>query len=133
MHRFMKRYYCKAGLAILAVFIVQFIAVSFCAIPSVHAAPATMHATMDMQCTMDMPMVSGQNIPECAHCEAPDFSAFSSQATDVPATWTLIAVLPALLHQADKTFEQEQPLFVVSEAPPRSASLIYQKTLRIRL
>jgi len=132
MHRFMRRYR-KAGLAILAVFIVQFIAVSFCAIPSVHAAPATAPTALDIQCSMDMPMPEGQNTPECAHCKAPDFSTFSNQFNDVSATWALIAVLPTLLHQAGLTSEQGQPLFIVSEAPPRSSSLIYQKTLRIRL
>jgi len=132
MHRFMRRYR-KGGLAILAIFTMQLVLVSFCAIPSVHAAPATAHASVDMQCTMDMPMPSGQDVPECAHCTTPDFSTFSNQINDVPATWTLIAVLPVLLHQADKVFEQEQPLFIVSNAPPRSTSLIYHKTLRIRL
>jgi len=132
MHRFMNRYR-KAGLAILAVFTVQLIAVGFCAIPSVDAAPVTAHATMNTQCTMDVPMPAGQNMPEYTHCKAPDFSTFSNQANDVPATWTLIAVLPILLHQAYMASEQEQPLFIVSEAPLRSTFLIYQKTLRIRL
>jgi len=132
MHRFMRRYR-KGGLAILAVFTVQLIAVSFCAIPSVHAAPATAPTALDIQCSMDMPMPAGQDVPEHAHCTTPDFSTFSNQINDVPATWTLIAVLPVLLHQADKVFEQEQPLLIVSNAPPRSTSLIYHKTLRIRL
>jgi len=132
MHRLMRRYR-KAGLAILAVFAVQFIAVSFCAIPSVDAAPVTVHAAMDMQCTMDMPVPAGHNTPECSHCKTPDFSTFSNQTNDASATWMLIAVLPTLLHQVDPASEQEQPLIVASEAPPRSTSLIYQKTLRIRL
>jgi len=132
MHRLVNRYR-KGGMAILAVFFVQFVAISFCAIPSVHAAPVTMHGTMDMQCTMDMPMPAGQNMPECTHCTTPDFSILSNQTSDVPTTWTLVAVLPVLLHQTALTSEQEQPLFIASEAPPRSSSLIYQKTLRIRL
>jgi len=132
MHRFMRRYR-KAGLTILAVFTAQFIAVSFCAIPSVDADPVTAHATMNMQCNMDVPMPAGQDIPEYTHCKTPDFSTFSNQTNDVPATWAFIAVLPTLLHQADLASEQGQALFIVSEAPPRSTSLIYQKTLRIRL
>jgi len=132
MHRFMKRYR-KSGLAILAMFTMQLIVVSFCAIPSVHATPVTVHASVDMQCTMDMPISAGRDMPECTHCEAPDFSTFSNQTNDVPAAWTLIAVLPALLYQPYLTSEQEQSPFIVSEAPPRSSSLIYQKTLRIRL
>ncbi|MDQ6960744.1 MAG: hypothetical protein Q9M27_06885 [Mariprofundaceae bacterium] len=131
MHRLMKRYR-KAGLALLAIFTVQLVAVSFCAIPSVHATPVTMHKAMDIQCAMDMPIPAGQNIPDCDHCTTPDFSTFANQANDVPAAWTLIAVMPALLHQADLA-GQEQTLFAVSDAPPRSTSLIYQKTLRIRL
>jgi len=86
-----------------------------------------------MQCTRDMPMPAGQNMPEDAHCNTPDFSTFSNQVNDVPATWTLIAVLSPLLYQTNLIFGQEQPLFTVSEAPPRSTSLIYQTSLRIRL
>ncbi|MDQ6958992.1 MAG: hypothetical protein Q9M24_07785 [Mariprofundaceae bacterium] len=128
------RRYRKAGLAILAVFTVQLIAVSFCAIPSAHAAPVTMGEAVDMQCTMDMPMPAGQNASSCAHCEAPDFSALSNHTNDVPAAWVLIAVLSPLLHQNALTFGQEQqPLFTVSEAAPQSTSLIYQTSLRIRL
>jgi len=127
------RRYRRAGLSILTVFTVQFIALSFCAIPSVHAAPASSLATMDSQCAMDMPVPAGQEAPDCAHCKAPDFSTFSNQFNDASATWALIAVLPILLHQTGLASEQEPHLFIVSEAPPRSTSLIYQKTLRIRL
>jgi len=132
MHRFMRRYR-KAGLAFLAVFAIQVMAAGFCAIPSAHAAPATAHATMNMQCTMDMPMPAGQDMPECSHCKTPDLSTFANQTSDVSPTWALVAVLPTLLYQTSLTPEQEQPLFIASEAPPRSTSLIYHKTLRIRL
>jgi len=133
MHRFMRRYR-KAGLTILAVFTVQLIAVSFCAVPSVHAVPVTLSKAVDTQCTMDMPMPAGQDAQSCAHCEAPDFSALSNHTSDVPAAWILIAVLPSPLNQTDLISRQEQqPLFTVSEAVPRSTSLIYQTSLRIRL
>ncbi len=132
MHRFMRRYR-RFGLAILAVFTVQLIVVSFCAIPSVHAAPVTMGGAMDIQCTMDMPIPAGQNASNCAHCKTPNFSAFSNGTHDAPAAWALIAVLSPLLHQTNLIAGQEQPPFTVSEAPPRSTSLIYQTSLRIRL
>ncbi len=132
MYRWVNRYR-KVGLTVLAVFFVQLVAISFCAIPSVHAAPVTMHGTMDMQCTMDMPMPAGQDIPECTHCTTPDFSILSNQVSDAPTTWALVAVLSILPHQVDATSGQEQPLFAAPDAPPRSSSLLYQKTLRIRL
>jgi len=137
MHRFMRRYR-KAGLAILAVFTVQLIAISFCAIPSVHAAPVTMSKAVDMQCTMDMPTPAGQDISSCAHCETPGFGAvsnnISNNSSDVPAAWALITILPPLLYQTNLIFgKEQQPLFTVSEAAPRSTSLIYQTSLRIRL
>jgi len=132
MHRSMK-HYRKAGLAFLAVFAIQVMATGFCAIPSVHAAPVSLHASADTQCTMDMPMPAGQDMPECMHCKTADFSIFANQTSDVSPTWALVAVLPTLLYQTGLTPEQEQPLFIASEAPPRSTSLIYHKTLRIRL
>jgi len=132
MRRFVNRYR-KAGITLLAVFAVQVMAAGFCAIPSVHAAPVTLHASTEIQCNMYMPVHTGHNTQECAHCKTPDFNTFSNQANDAPASWVLIAVLPTLLHRADTASEQEQPLFVASEGPPRSTSLIYQKTLRIRL
>jgi len=132
MHRFMRRYR-KAGLALLAVFTIQMMVAGFCAIPSVQAATIMKNATMDTQCSMDMSMPAGQNTADCTHCQPPKLSTFSNQSNDAPASWTLIAVLPVLLHQTDLASEQEQHLFIVSEAPPRSTSLLYQKTLRIRL
>ncbi len=132
MHRWVNRYR-KVGLAVLAVFFVQFVAISFCVIPQVHAAPVTMHGTMDMQYAMDMPMPAGQDMPECTHCTTPDFSILSNQTSDTPTTWALVAVLAILPYQADPASGQEQSLFIVPEASTRSSSLIYQKTLRIRL
>ncbi|GMQ99591.1 MAG: hypothetical protein BMS9Abin18_0409 [Zetaproteobacteria bacterium] len=137
MHHFMRRYR-KAGLTILAVFTVQLIAVSFCAIPPVHAAPLTTGGAMPMditamQCNMDMPTPVGQDMPEDAHCKTPDFNTFSNQVNDVSVSRALIAVLPTLQHQPASVSEQEQALIIVSEAPPRSTSLIYQTSLRIRL
>ena len=130
MHRAMRRYR-KAGLAFLAVFAIQVITAGFCAIPSVHAATVMGNTSMNTQCTMDMP--AGQNTPACTHCQPLKLNTFADQPNDAPASWALIAVLPVLSHQSDSASEQEQHLFIVPEAPPRSTSLLYQKTLRIRL
>lgn len=130
------RRYRKAGLTVLAVFAVQLIAAGFCAIPSVHAAPATRGTAIprvtNMQCTM-APMTAGQDMPEYTHCNTPDLNTFFNQINDVPATWALVAVLPTLLHQADLASEQGQPPFIAHGDPPRSTSLLYRTSLRIRL
>jgi len=132
MRRFVN-HYRKAGLAFLAVFAIQVMVTGFCAIPSVHATPATLHTSANMQCNMDMPMPVGQDMPTCPHCKKSNFNTFSNQTNDVPVSWMLVAIQPVLSLQADLVSEQQHPLLIASGAPPRSSSLLYHKTLRIRL
>lgn len=141
MLRAMRRFvmhYRKAGFALLAMFTMQLVAAGFCAFPSAQATPATTHEAMPMdvinvQCAMDMPMTDGQEMPDCAHCKTPDFSAFANQVNDLPATWTLIAVLSGLPLEVNAAPDQERPVLLASQDPPRSSSLIFQTSLRIRL
>ena len=84
------------------------------------------------QCTM-APMAVGQDMPEYTHCNTPDINTFFNRINDVPATWVLVAVLPTLLHQADLASEQGHSPFIAHGDPPRSTSLLYRTSLRIRL
>jgi len=119
-------------------FAVQVIAAGACLmVPEAHAMPMDGNAAVMAHCT-DMEMASDHAMPmqhgdksACPHCNQPDSITPAHLAFDhLPAMVAILVAAPQLpvAEAADPAFTLRTPT-----GPPRSASLIYQTTQRIRI
>ncbi|HXH71332.1 MAG TPA: hypothetical protein VNI58_00750 [Mariprofundaceae bacterium] len=119
-------------------FAVQVIAAGACLmVPEAHAMPMQSKAAVMAHCT-DMEMASDHAMPmqhgdksACPHCDQPDSIAPAHIDFDhLPAMAAVLVAAPQLPVAA-----AAEPVFAVRTptGPPRSASLIYQTTQRIRI
>jgi len=120
-------------------FAVQMLVTGFCMLtPQAHAMPTMMQAThVDAHCAKHQGgrqghHASGQS-DECYHCDQPD----GLSNTSSPALAKVQLVLPGMIMLPDVrllSFADHAALTVrVPTGPPRSSSLIYHITQRIRV
>jgi len=130
-----KRAFHRMGRGLMAVFAVQLLAAGFCAMPaSAHAAMASHQyassaSCQQGDCNRGMPMPAQHQA--CAHCGMPDLAsghvAVASPGTTVLAHVAL-PVAPGL--QAPKQADVFRTRIL---APPRSTTLLFTTTQRIRI
>lgn len=131
----------KIARLLAGVFAVQVIAAGACLmVPAAQAMPMTGAVSVMEHCdNMDMAMdqamgsAAGQHghHPGCPHCDQPDSIAGSHVSID--HTPLVLALLPADVDVAGVALAQPALTVRVPTGPPRSASLIFQTTQRIRI
>jgi len=123
----------RLSICTAAVFAVQLFAIAFCFDGQAQATPMAGTHAMAAACSMDMETPIKQQAPARSHCAMPDTGPLASDigsphtglplATIITDTWHVTSIgQVAQIHHIART-----------QAPPNSASLIYQTTLRIRL
>ncbi len=134
----------RTGLALLASFVVQALAIGFCALPRAQAgempaaASAGAHEMAHAICPMDMPAEPGHSaplgMPHCDHCQTPSAALAATPAFDAPSL-AMLAILPEpqALPASSALPNLEESIRTELGAPPDSASLIFRQTLRIRI
>ncbi len=126
----------RMAMAMLALFGIQMLAVSLCALPDARAASTAelARAVMHANCPMDMSAEADRLLPRCDHCAQPDSAPSVTPAPESPS-WLLAAILPEPQSLQDQpatpaTFPDGPAL---ASAPPGSAALIFRHSRRIRI
>ncbi|MFQ5581570.1 MAG: hypothetical protein ACE5F3_02960 [Mariprofundaceae bacterium] len=133
-----KRALRRMGFGFIAVFTVQLLVASFCAVPaSAHVAMVS-HQSASLQgmqgiCSKNMPvqMSADQMAMQhqvCAHCDMPDL-AYGNVA--VAADAKVLAHATLLTIPVSQTPEHADMLRMRILAPPRSSTLLFTNTQRI--
>jgi len=131
-----KTYQRHLGIATAAVFSVQMLAIVFCFTGQALATPATMQPTMAASCPMDMdvPVQTTDDKVPCAYCDLPDSGAITSSLGSLSVDLPLVAILPSMWAVQVVSGPNTRIHHIVqAQAPPHSAALLYQTSLRIRL
>jgi len=120
-------------------FAMQIMVGGFCLLTAeAHAMPASVHAeNMDAHCAKPMHAVSDNGASDhsgnCYHCDQPDELSTSSHTSAAPVMLVLsdiigLPITPQLSRVNTGMFSARTPT-----GPPRSSSLLYTTTQRIRV
>ncbi len=115
----------------VAVFTIQIFAIAFCFIGQASAAPATVQPAMATACPMDME-APDKDLP-CTSCELPNTGTLAGGTGALSFDLPLLAILPDTWSDAETVPSTRAYELAQAQAPPRSTSLIYKTSLRIRL
>jgi hypothetical protein len=129
------------SMALAMVFAVQVLAAGVCSIKPAHAGTlsvqpgqqAALNGPVGEQCSMIEAVPATQGMTGCTLCNTPEINISANNINQAPDTWALIAVLPDRSDLAASVLDRQPPLFAFLEGSPRSSSLLYQTSLRIRL
>ncbi len=114
--------------AVALVFALQALASSGCLMPA-KLAPVMQHAVAD-DCH-GMQTGHGHAAPGCFHCEEPDQALFAVATPDQAASAQLVSLSAGSAYALSLTHAAVQP--PAPTGPPRSSSLLYSITQRIRI
>ncbi|MDX8411374.1 MAG: hypothetical protein R8K46_05835 [Mariprofundaceae bacterium] len=124
-------------LTIVAIFALQWVAISFCAMPASAAVAGTaMHTMHDGDHAMAMPCLSDEMSPSessatCNHCDVFDTVSVLTGQGNVADQAPLVAVLMPDRPANQTLSVRFVPDYASLHGPPRSSSLIYSTSLRI--
>jgi len=123
----------RLSICTAAVFAVQLFAIAFCFDGQVQAAPTAGTLAMVAACPMDMEMPVKQQTPARSHCNLPDTGTLAGGISSPHAGPLPVAIIADMWRVT--SIRQGTRIYHIAraQAPPHSASLIYQTTLRIRL
>lgn len=137
MRSFIKRHR-GSGIALAVLFVMQMVATTFCGTENAHAATTVSlsHDTMPMHCPMmDMHSPAQHGTTHCEHCHPPTFNQVADYVDHLSTTWASIVPLihMTILENAGTRENPSAFLFSHIHGPPRSSTLIYNITQRIRV
>jgi len=119
-----------------AVFAVQIFAIVFCFSGQAAATTIAVQPAMASACPMGMDAPAHKPVQEkllCASCNLPDTGALANGIGSLSVDLPLVAILPDMWCTTSIRPTRHNFSIARAQAPPHSASLIYQTTLRIRL
>ncbi|MDQ7010883.1 MAG: hypothetical protein Q9M29_03585 [Mariprofundaceae bacterium] len=124
----------RMGRGFMAVFAVQLLAASFCAMPAsahIAVAPHQFASSTSYQegdCSEGMPMPVQHQA--CAHCDMPDMASGSHLAVVAAEMTVLFHAMPSII-PGSQAPEHIGVLRTRILAPPRSTTLLFTTTQRI--
>jgi len=126
----------KSATALAVIFAVQILAMTFCGTENAHAANTAMlsHGDMHMPCPMKMHASKKADHSHCAHCHPSAFHPAADHVDHVATIWMPLAIVSPVTGGQTAFVGRDHPRDTASvRGPPRSSSLIYDITQRIRV